>query len=110
MSITIPRLKIGQIGSKHINAILAAIETALNGTFTGTLPIAESDVTGLVADLAAKQAAVIPTSTTAGVPPAATNAGKLIRVSEGDTGNPGLAVSDGTHWNRVVIGAAIASS
>lgn len=53
---------------------------------------------------------VIPTYTVANKPTAVGNTGKLIRVSNGATGSPCLAVSDGTTWNRVLIGAAVAAS
>ena len=111
MAIPLPRLTLGQTGTqKHLNAVIAAIETALNTTFTGSLPINESDVTNFPADLAAKAPLVIPTYTVATVPAAAGNAGLLIRVSDGAAGSPCLAVSDNTHWNRVLIGAAVSTT
>lgn len=41
---------------------------------------------------------------------AAGTAGRVFYCSDGDTGDPCLAVDDGTNWLRVVLGAAIASS
>lgn len=55
---------------------------------------------------------VLPTSTVAGLTayPAASHTGKMIRVSNGAAGSPCLAVSDGTTWNRVLVGAAVAAA
>jgi hypothetical protein len=41
---------------------------------------------------------------------AAAYSGALVRCSDGDTGSPCLALSDGTDWLRIVLGAAVASS
>ncbi len=48
--------------------------------------------------------------TVATVPDATLHKGRLIYVSDGDTGADCIARSDGTNWLRIVIGAAIASS
>lgn len=37
-------------------------------------------------------------------------AGALLYVSNGDSGNPCLAVSDGTNWRRIALGATISAS
>jgi hypothetical protein len=63
MSIVLPRFRIGKTGYRQLNTVIAAVETALNGTFTGTLPIATSDVTGLDTALAAKAPLASPTFT-----------------------------------------------
>lgn len=47
---------------------------------------------------------------TAGVPSAAANEGRVIHVSDGDTGSPCLAYSNGTNWLRIAFGAAIAAA
>ena len=61
---------------------------------------------------AVESALVIPASTVAGLTgyPAASNTGKILRVSNGAAGSPCLAVSDGTTWNRVLIGAAVSAT
>ncbi len=61
MPITIARLAHGRLSARWINQVLESIETALNGVFTGTLPIATSDVTGLDAAIAAKAPLASPT-------------------------------------------------
>lgn len=43
------------------------------------------------------------------VPDATKHTGSIIFVSNGDTGSPCLAVSDGTDWLRIVLGAAVAA-
>ncbi len=48
--------------------------------------------------------------TVATVPDATLYKGRLIYVSDGDTGADCLARSDGTNWLRIPIGAAIAAS
>lgn len=45
----------------------------------------------------------------ADLPDAAVNERRLIHVSDGDTGSPCLALSDGTDWLRIALGAAVAS-
>lgn len=49
--------------------------------------------------------------TVANAPSASTQgAGTVIYVSNGDAGSPCLAVSDGTNWRRIALGAAISAS
>lgn len=38
------------------------------------------------------------------------NTGRLVRCSDGDSGANCLAISNGTNWVRIVLGAAVASS
>jgi hypothetical protein len=47
--------------------------------------------------------------TVATAPAAAAHARKVIYVTDGAAGSPCLAVSNGTSWMRVLIGAAIAA-
>lgn len=53
--------------------------------------------------------AQLPTFTVAGLPAAAANDGRVVRVSNGAAGQPCLAVSNGANWLRVVLGAAVAT-
>lgn len=46
----------------------------------------------------------------AGLPAASLHTGKLVYVSNGASGSPCLAYSNGTSWLRVLIGAAVAAS
>lgn len=46
----------------------------------------------------------------AGLPAASGYTGHLAYVSNGDSGNPCLAVSNGTNWLRIALGAAVSSS
>ena len=46
----------------------------------------------------------------ADVPAAASNTGNLIYCSNGDAGDPCLAVSNGTSWLRIALGIAVAAS
>jgi len=68
------------------------------GGFTGDVT---GDVVGLVQ---------VPTYTVATAPSAASIAGSLIYVSDGASGNPILAFSNGTDWKRSDTGATIAAS
>lgn len=52
----------------------------------------------------------LPTYTVAGLPAASTNARRVVYCSNGDAGSPCLAVSNGTNWLRVALGAAVAAS
>ena len=68
----------------------------------------------LVADankLSFKLPPLLPSTTVAAAPSAATaGAGAAIYVSDGDSGSPCLAVSDGTTWRRIALGAAISAT
>jgi hypothetical protein len=46
----------------------------------------------------------------AGVPAAADNVGRVIYVTDGSAGNPCAAISDGTNWKVLALGATIADS
>lgn len=46
----------------------------------------------------------------ADVPDAATYPKRVIYVTNGDTGSACIAVSNGTNWLRIALGAAIAAS
>lgn len=48
--------------------------------------------------------------TVAGAPDAAATPNGVIKVSDGDGGDPCVAVSDGTTWRRVVFGATISAT
>ena len=41
---------------------------------------------------------------------AASRAGQLVSVTDGDSGSPCLAMSDGTNWRRIVLGATISAT
>ncbi len=56
------------------------------------------------------QAEVLPTFAVAGLPAAALSTGKIVHVSDGATGDPCLAYSDGTNWLRITLGAAVAGA
>jgi len=56
------------------------------------------------------QSLLIPSWATADAPPAADHTGEVAGVTDGDTGSPCLAVSNGTNWLRIALGVAIASS
>lgn len=43
----------------------------------------------------------------ASLPPAADNAGKLVHCSDGASGSPCLAYSNGTNWLQIALGAAV---
>jgi hypothetical protein len=45
--------------------------------------------------------------TVAGLPNPATAAGQVVYCTNGDGGNPCLAVSNGTEWRRISLGAAL---
>lgn len=45
--------------------------------------------------------------TTSGVPSATGVAGRLIYVTDGDSGNPCLAVSNGSSWRKILIDGAL---
>lgn len=71
---------------------------------TGDL-VVEGGVTGTLAG-----AVTLPEYTVATVPAAAGNEGKIIYVSDGNAGDPTVAVSDGTDWLNLVAGTAVAAA
>jgi len=52
----------------------------------------------------------LPVYTTGTLPSAAAFSGHTVRVSDGDSGDPCLAVSDGTSWLRIPYGAAVSAT
>ena len=52
----------------------------------------------------------LPVFTVATAPAAASCLGQVIYVSDGDTGSPCIAVSNGTNWLRIALGTAIAAA
>lgn len=46
----------------------------------------------------------------AGLPTAASSTGKIVYCSNGASGSPCLAYSNGANWLRIVLGAAVAIS
>ncbi|MGU3496357.1 hypothetical protein ACLBXM_20135 [Xanthobacteraceae bacterium A53D] len=77
-------VKRGQTGSRAINAALAK--------------------------LASGEDTRLATYTVAGLPAASGKAGRLVRVSNGNAGQPCLAVSDGTNWKVIALGANVAAA
>lgn len=53
------------------------------------------------------QLQTLPTFTVSGVPAAASFPRRLIHVSNGNAGSPCVAISDGTDWKVIAIGATI---
>lgn len=43
------------------------------------------------------------------LPDAADNEGRIVRVEDGDAGSPCLAISDGTDWLVIALGAAVSA-
>ena len=80
------------------NGFVGNVTGDVTGNVTG-------NVTGTVTG-----AITLPTYTVAGVPSAASNARKLIYVSNGAAGSPVVAFSNGTNWLRCDTLGTIASS
>jgi hypothetical protein len=49
-------------------------------------------------------------STVAALPAASANTGRLIYVTNGASGAPSLAYSNGTNWLRILLGAAVSAT
>jgi hypothetical protein len=80
------------------------------GTTYSNLTAINATIDSLTAGVSAVGPLTLATYAVAGVPAAADNTGALIYVSNGATGNPVVAFSDGTNWLRVDTKAAIAAS
>jgi hypothetical protein len=52
----------------------------------------------------------LPSYTVAELPAAVGNDGALVYCTNGNTGAPCLAISNGTNWLRIALGAAVAAS
>lgn len=64
-----------------------------DGGFTG-------DVTGAI---------TVPSYAVAELPDASDSTGMIVHCSDGATGNPCLAYSNGTNWLQVALGSAVAT-
>ncbi len=73
-------LRRGRSGSRAINEQTAALDAVVRGT----------------------------TFTVATVPSAAANIGRIIYMSNGNAGDPCAAISNGTNWKVIAIGANVA--
>lgn len=65
---------------------------------------------GKVGSKAIADAQKLDTFAVASVPAAALHTGKMIYVSNGASGSPCLAYSNGTAWLRITLGTAVAAS
>lgn len=81
------RLAVSAIGEDETSGIASEVQTALD---------AKQPLTGNTFDVA-------------GLPAAASNVGRAVYCSDGAGGSPCLAISDGTDWLRVTLGAAVAA-
>lgn len=83
-------------------------DSAASSTFDGT-----ERITGLQGSPLANvlftvaQLQTLPTFTVSTVPSAASFPRRLIHVSNGNAGSPCVAISDGTNWKVIAIGATI---
>lgn len=64
----------------------------------------------MVGNRAINAAMTLPTYTVTTVPSAAMYKNRMIVVSNGNAGQPCLAMSNGTSWLRIPFGAAVAAS
>lgn len=76
------------------------------GTVTAAAGFYAGDVLAIDADALPR----LPTYTVAALPTAADRPRALCWVSDGDAGAPCLAVSDGTDWRRIALGAAVSAT
>lgn len=74
-------LKLGETGSRSINAALAGFQPVTGNSFT-----------------------------VATAPDAASNAGRVIYLTNGSAGAACAAISDGNNWKVVAIGATISAT
>jgi len=70
----------------------------------------QTGTTSINAELATKQPVTGNTFTVATAPAASANVGRVIYLSNGSAGSPCAAISDGTNWKVVAIGATIAAA
>jgi hypothetical protein len=81
----------GQVGTSAMNERIAEINT---------------DIDAVATDIAA----ITPDSyTVATLPDADENTGRVLYVSDGSAGDPCAAISDGTNWKVIAIGATVAT-
>lgn len=65
--------------------------------------------TALVGDLSATSPVVLPSFAVADLPDAGDYTNGVVVCSDGAAGSPCLAVSDGTNWKQVAIGANVSA-
>ena len=73
-------------------------------------PLAQGKNGSKAVQAAIDAASALPTYAVAGLPSAASMAGKLVYVSNGSAGQPALAFSTGSAWKLVALGAAPSAS
>lgn len=83
----------GQPRKVSLNQVVTLVQDNLDSDAAGPFTLASYTVAELAADY-----------------PAASHPGAVVYCSNGDTGSPCLAVSNGTNWLRVALGAAVAAS
>ena len=77
------------------------IRRTITPTANGTLGF---DANGKLANVART------TYTVAGLPPAASNTGRVLYTSNGAAGAPAAVISDGTNWKVIALGATAAAA
>lgn len=70
----------------------------------------EDQQAALEAEFLTKQDKTGNTFTVATLPAASANVGRVVYVSNGSAGSPSAAISDGTNWKVVAIGATVAAA
>ena len=89
---------------------VAATGAVTGASVTATGAVQGATVIGTTSATAPKflGPVVLPTYTTVTLPNVAASVGMLVRCSDGDAGGACLALSNGTHWLRISLGAAVA--
>ena len=85
------------MGTTHFKSTVQS-----DGGFTGDVT---GNVTGNVTG-----AITLPSYAVAELPTASENEGMLVHCSDGATGSPCLAYSDGTDWLQITLGSAVSAS
>lgn len=109
---TITTLSAGHFSTTQLNTNFTNINTALNNTLsldgstpnsmTGDIDLNSNKLLNGVIDLKEYTVATLPTAVGA--------TSQMIYVSDGDGGSPCVAVSNGTSWLRIALGAAVSAS
>lgn len=109
---TLADITSGHYSTQALNTNFDNIVTA----FENTLSLDGSTPNTMAADLDMDGYAIIngriglKTYTVATIPTAIGKTGQCAYVTNGDAGSPCLAVSDGTDWKRIALGATISAS
>jgi hypothetical protein len=109
---TLTTLSAGHFDTAKLNTNFTNINTALNNTLSldGSTPNSMSGDIDLNSNVLLNGLIDLDEYTVATLPAASGRTSYMAYVSDGDGGSPCVAVSNGTNWLRIALGATVSAS